>query len=131
MNEPPAPDRPDEGPPDDTTLGGYFRVHDRPPAFEGSDGHPYTVSIEVEKTADLRSPYVGFLVYPRWALTGVGIVGHVETPTLWQGASRDEILELAGAATLFEVQGWLEEAIAGHDAGHDTRHDTPRDAHAS
>lgn len=123
MNEPPAPDRSDDGPPDDTTLGGYFRVHDRPPAFEGSDGHPYTVSIEVEKTADLRTPYLGFLVFPRWAHTGVGIVGHVETPTLWRGASRDEILEHAGAATLFEVQAWLEEALA--------RHEPPRDAHAS
>lgn len=112
MTQPSDPDRPDPEPPDDTTLGGYFRVHDRPPAFEGSDGHPYTVSIEVEKTADLRAPYLGFLVYPRWAHTGVGIVGHVETPTLWRGASRDAILESAGTASLLQVQTWLEEAIA-------------------
>ena len=38
---------------DDTTLGGYFHVHNRPPAYEGSDGHPYTVSLEVEKTGNL------------------------------------------------------------------------------
>jgi len=67
---------------DDSTLGGYFRVHDRPPAFDGPDGHPYSVSIEVEKTANLRTPFAGYLVFPRWAQTGVGIVGHVETPTL-------------------------------------------------
>lgn len=112
MSDPSDTTRPDTGAPDDTTLGGYFRVHDRPPAFEGSDGHPYTVSIEVEKTADLRAPYQGFLVYPRWAQTGVGIVGHVETPTLWRAASREEILALAGDASLHQVQAWLEEAIA-------------------
>ena len=67
---------------DDTTLGGYFHVHNRPPAYEGSDGHPYTVSLEVEKTGNLRTPYAGYLVFPRWAETGVGIVGHVETRTL-------------------------------------------------
>jgi hypothetical protein len=102
--------------PDDTTLGGYFRVHDRPPAFEGSDGHPYTVSIEVEKTADLRSPWIGFLVFPRWAETGVGIVGHVETPVLWQGKGRDTVLAEAGALTLLEVQERLEDAIRTRDA---------------
>ena len=66
----------------DSTLGGYLRTHDRPPAFEGPDGHPYTVSIEVERTGDLVSPHHGYLVFPKWALTGVGIVGHLESPTL-------------------------------------------------
>lgn len=115
MSDPPEPTRADTEAPDDTTLGGYFRVHDRPPAFEGSDGHPYTVSIETEKTPDLRNPYQGFLVFPRWARTGVGIVGHLETPTLWHGASRDDVLAAAGEATLLQVQTWLEEAIANHD----------------
>jgi hypothetical protein len=115
VTQPSDPDRPDPEPPDDTTLGGYFRVHDRPPAFEGSDGHPYTVSIEVERTADLRTPYQGFLVFPRWALTGVGIVGHLETPSLWRGANREEILAQAGVASLYQVQAWLEEAIARLD----------------
>ena len=40
----------------DATLGGYLDTHDRPPAFEGADGHPYTVSLEVEQTPDLRAP---------------------------------------------------------------------------
>jgi hypothetical protein len=96
----------------DATLGGYFRTHDRPPAFEGSDGHPYTVSIEVERTADLRTPWEGFLVYPRWARTGLGIEGHVETPTLWKGASKDAVLAEAGDTPLIEVQMHLDRAIA-------------------
>lgn len=96
---------------DDTTLGGYFRVHSRPPAYDGPDGHPYTVSPEVEKTSNLRAPYAGYLVFPRWALTGVGIVGHVETPTLCECASAEEATERLGALTLLEVQELLRNAL--------------------
>ena len=101
---------------DDTTLGGYLRVHDRPPAYEGSDGHPYTVSLETEKTGNLRAPWAGYLVFPRWAQTGVGIVGHVETGDLVQAATAEEAAEALAALTLHEVQALLEEAIGriGH-----------------
>lgn len=97
--------------PDDSTLAGYFDVHDRPPAYDGPDGHPYTVSREVEKTSNLRTPYAGYLVFPRWAETGVGIVGHVETPTLVECATSDEAMERLGELTLLEVQRLLVEAI--------------------
>ena len=96
---------------DDTTLGGYFRVHDRPPAFEGSDGHPYTVSVETEKTGNLRSPVEGFLVFPRWAQSGVGIVGHVETAILTQSASIEDATDTIGRLTLYEVHALLEDAV--------------------
>jgi len=96
---------------DDSTLGGYFRVHDRPPAYDGPDGHPYTVSIEVEKTANLRSPFAGYLVFPRWAQSGVGIVGHVETPTLVEGTTEDEARRSLGELGLIEVQRLLVEAV--------------------
>lgn len=95
----------------DTTLGGYFTVHDRPPGYDGADGHPYTVSLEVEKTSNLRAPYVGYLVFPRWAQTGVGIVGHVETPTLVEGATSEEVTLALGKKSLLEVQQLLDEAI--------------------
>lgn len=97
---------------DDHTLGGYFAVHNRPPGFEAVDGQPYTVSIETERTGDLRTPVAGYLVFPRWAATGLGIVGHVETPVLWRGTSRAAVAEEAGALTLHEVQRLLNEAIA-------------------
>jgi hypothetical protein len=106
---------------DDTTLGGYFRVHDRPPAYEGSDGHPYTVSVETERTADLTAPYEGYLVFPRWAQTGVGIVGHVETPTVVRGHTAQEVEERLGELTLYDVQDLLEAAIeraSGGDEAH-------------
>lgn len=97
--------------PDDSTLAGYFSVHDRPPAYDGPDGHPYTVSLEVEQTANLRAPYAGYLVFPRWAETGVGIVGHVETPTLVECRSEAEALDRMGSLTLLEVQHLLVDAI--------------------
>ena len=105
---------------DDCTLGGYFAVHSRPPAFEACDGQPYTVSIETERSGDLKAPVAGYLVFPRWAETGLGIVGHVESPLLWKGSTRDEVVEQAGAVTLHEVQRLLNEAVlrkAGAEGG--------------
>ena len=96
---------------DDATLGGYFRVHDRPPAYEGPDGHPYSVSVEIERTPNLRAPFAGYLVFPRWAQNGVGIVGHVETGTLAEGSSSEDVTEELGRLTLMDVQRLLEEAI--------------------
>ncbi len=99
----------------DMTLAGYIAHHDRPPAFEGSDAHPYTVSIEIERTPDLANPYVAYLVFPRWALTGVGIVGHVETPTLVKAKSTEDAQATIGALPLPEVKALLDQAIT--DAG--------------
>ena len=100
---------------EDATLGGYFRRHDRPPAFEGPDGHPYTVSLETEKTGNLRAPYQGYLVFPRWAETGVGIVGHVETPTLVLRAARSEFPRAVHEAFTARLRaGTLLELAAGH-----------------
>lgn len=96
---------------DDTTLGGYESVHRRPPAFEGCDGHPYTVAIETERSADLRTPVGAYLVFPRWARTGVGVIGHVESPLLWRGSTVTEVTAEAGATPLSRVQDLLNEAI--------------------
>ena len=98
---------------DDTSLGGYLRVHERPPVFEGSDGHPYSVSIEAEHTADLRAPWEGYLVFLRWAENGLGIIGHVETPTLWRGRSQPDVVAAAESLLLFEVQEHLEARLTG------------------
>jgi hypothetical protein len=95
----------------DATLGGYFEAHDRPPAFEGKDGSPYTVSIEVDQVGDLLKPFVGYLVFPRWADTGLGIVGHLETPVLLAGRGSDEIRGHLERLTLAEVKSLLDETI--------------------
>jgi hypothetical protein len=98
--------------PEDGTLVGYLQMHDRPPAFEGPDGHPYTVSIEVERTGNLKAPVLGFLIFPRWAGTGVGIVGHMESPTLVECRTEVEARDHLGALTLSEVRRILEDAVA-------------------
>ena len=95
----------------DSTLGGYLSHHSRPPAFDGSDGHPYTVSPEVEKTPNLLAPYSGYLVFPRWAETGVGTVGHLETPILLEEPSQEAADMALRKLTLFQVQALLETAI--------------------
>jgi len=104
--------QPGDGVPDDATLGGYMDKHDRPPAYEGSDGHPYTVSLEVERTGDLRAPCAAYLVFPRWAETGVGIVGHVETGTVAETTSDAAARDALRRLSLHDVQDLLERAIA-------------------
>ena len=116
MAEPVRRPEPGEGE-DDRTLGGYMKVHTRPPAFEAVDGQPYTVSIETERTGDLRAPVAGYLVFPRWAHTGLGIVGHVESPVLWRGSSRAAVIAAAGAVALHEVQRLLNEAVVRNTEG--------------
>jgi len=96
---------------DDTTLGGYFKVHKRPPAFEGCDGHPYTVSLETERLPDLRDPIGAFLVFPRWAENGLGIIGHVETDLKWRGSTETDAKGLLEALPLADVQTLLNHAI--------------------
>lgn len=98
----------------DATLGGYVREHSRPPAFEGADGEPYTVSIEVTKTGNLMAPYEGYLVFPRWAATGLGVVDHVETPTLLTGSNQEEVAGRLANLPLVQVKVLLDQAIAGN-----------------
>ena len=100
---------------EDATLGGYFSAHSRPPAFEGCDHQPYTVSIEIEQVADPRTPYAGYLVFPRWAETGLGIVGHVETDILCTGTGRDEVKEQLDALDLTHIKALLDQAITRKD----------------
>ncbi len=99
----------------DATLGGYIDVHDRPPAFDGADGQPYSVSMEIEQTGDLRRPWLGYLVFPRWAETGLGIVGHVQTPVLATG-NRSVVEESILGLSLDRVKGLLDEAIRRREA---------------
>ncbi|MGD2121796.1 MAG: hypothetical protein PVJ76_08625 [Gemmatimonadota bacterium] len=106
---------PENEPLADGTLGGYLAFHDRPPGFQGIDGQPYTVSLEVEKTPNLLAPFSGYLVFPRWADTGVGIVGHLETSLLCDGNTREDVLAQLEALTLLEVNALLTQAIHRRD----------------
>lgn len=103
---------------DDTTLGGYAAVHGRAPAFEGSDGEPYTPAVEVEHDED-AGRWSAYLVFVRWARTGSAIMGHVETGDLAEGATRDEAVQALEALPLARVKQILDETI-------EARRDEPR-----
>jgi hypothetical protein len=96
----------------DATLGGYIAVHDRPPAFEGKDGQPYSVGVDVEETGDPERPYAAFLLFLRWAASGAGIMGHVESDDVAFGATAAEARQAALDLSLFEVRAELDAAIA-------------------
>lgn len=95
----------------DLTLGGYIELHKRVPAFEGSDGQPYTVDVDVEATDDADRPYAAFLLFVRWAATGAGIMDHVESRDIARGRTEEEARKAALELSLFEVKAELDAAI--------------------
>lgn len=95
----------------DLTLGGYIDLHNRPPAFSGLDGQPYTVDIDAEPTGDPAKPYAAFLVFLRWAETGAGIMGHTESEDVRFAESPEAAIAAAMELTLYEVKAELDAAI--------------------
>ena len=96
---------------DDTTLGGYQRVHQRPPAFGGTDGQAYSVSPWVDDVPDAAGRYGAALLFVRWG-GGERPVGHVETDYLAFGRTPDEALAPVLALTLREVKEHLDRCVA-------------------
>jgi len=101
---------------DDATLGGYESVHDRPPAFEGSDGIAYTAAVYVDDAPDDAGRYGGALLFVRWSDGGDRTVGHLETPYLAFGSTPAEAAATVRNLTLHEVKDHLEAAIAASGA---------------
>ncbi|NIP79620.1 MAG: hypothetical protein GWM90_10550 [Gemmatimonadetes bacterium] len=101
-----------EGPAPDLTFGGYVETHDRPPAFEGSDGQPYTVDLDTEETGDPERPWAAFLVFIRWAATGAGIMGHLTSEDVAWGGDEHGARAAALDLTLYELKTRLDRAIA-------------------
>jgi hypothetical protein len=98
----------------DMTLGGYIEEHSRVPAFEGSDGQPYTVDIDVVESDDIKPRYSAFLMFIRWAATGAGIMDHVESGDIAYGDTEQEARQAALELSLYEVKAELDAAIARH-----------------
>jgi hypothetical protein len=93
---------------DDGTLGGYERVHARPPAFGGTDGYAYTVSIFVEDEPDARAQFGAALLFLRWSQGGERPIGHLETDYLAFGASPDEARSRLAELSLQDVKRHLD-----------------------
>jgi hypothetical protein len=109
--------QPDHGRGDANTLGGYMAVHDRPAAFEGSDGFSYSVEILVDDLGG-TGEWGGYLLFVQWARVGASSpMGHLESDFLSRAgtpvAARDAVERLP----LSEVRSVLDALIALRDAG--------------
>lgn len=91
-------------------------MHQRPPAFGGSDGAAYSVSTLVDDDPDPAGRFGAALLFIRWSEGGDHAVGHLETDYLafasTPDAARDPLLGL----TLQEVKEHLDRCIARRGA---------------
>ena len=97
-------------------------VHDRPAAFEGSDGMSYSVEIMTERTGEPDRPWGAFLLFLRWRRMGEqGVEGHLETEFLAHGATEAEARSRLGAIPLLGAKEALERLVRRDYGGTPTR----------
>jgi hypothetical protein len=108
---------------DANTIGGYTAVHDRPAAFEGSDGFSYSVEILVDHSNDNeQEPWNAFLLFVKWARIGAqSPEGHLESDYLARGATEAEARQHLGEMPLNLVKLLLDGLIVRRDAPQPTR----------
>ena len=90
-------------------------VHDRPAAFEGSDGASYSVEI-ITDVSDEDRPFGAYLLFVRWREGDPVASGHLETDFLAYGATEDEARKIVGAMLLNEVKAHLDQLIQSRRA---------------
>jgi hypothetical protein len=107
---------------DANTIGGYAAVHDRPAAFEGSDGFSYSVEIMTQETGDPAAPWGGFFLFVQWARLGAQTPeGHLETDFITTAESEPEARRRIGETPLAYVKELLDRAIAARAGGRPLR----------
>jgi hypothetical protein len=110
--------QPDFSKGDPNTLGGYMAAHDRPAAFEGSDGFSYSVEILVTAEGAAPEPWEGWLFFVKWARVGASApAGHLESDVLATGATEGQARDRVGAMRLNDVKRVLDELIARDPGG--------------
>lgn len=97
---------------DPNTIGGYMAVHDRPAAFEGSDGSSYSVEIVVDENASEPKPFAAYVLFVRWGAGEPFASGHLETSYLFHDDSAAAARAGVGALSLQAVRDLLEEKLA-------------------
>ena len=109
---------PDHAKGDPNTIGGYAAVHDRPAAFEGSDGFSYSVEIMVEPSDESSSRWAAFFLFVKWSRVGAQAPeGHLETEYLLSAASEAEARAALGETPLTEVKALLDRLIVTRAGG--------------
>ena len=102
---------PDHSKGDPNTIGGYMAVHDRPAAFEGSDGLSYSVEIVTDTSGERQRPFAAYLLFVRWGHGDPVAKGHLETAYLAFATTEEEARKMVGALTLNEVKVKLDGLI--------------------
>ncbi|MEO7083735.1 MAG: hypothetical protein ABI442_14800 [Gemmatimonadaceae bacterium] len=104
---------PDFGKGDESTIGGYAAVHDRPAAFEGSDGFSYSVELVAEETGSRDDRWSAFFLFVKWARLGAQTPeGHLESDYVARGATESDALRAIGATPLNDVKELLDDLVA-------------------
>jgi hypothetical protein len=101
---------------DPNTIGGYMAVHDRPAAFEGSDGASYSVEIVTDASGDKTRPFAAYLLFVRWRQGDPVASGHLETDFLAFADTEENASKLVGAMMLNEVKIRLDDLIKAKQA---------------
>lgn len=110
--------QPDFSKGDPNTIGGYAAAHDRPAAFEGSDGFSYSVELMASDDGKGAEPWGAFVFFVRWARIGASSPeGHLESEVLARGATQEQAIERLGALPLTRVKAVLDELIARASGG--------------
>lgn len=110
--------QPDFSKGDPNTLAGYMAVHDRPAAFEGSDGYSYSVEILAEEDSAETQRWGAYLFFVKWARVGASAPeGHLESAVLARGATEGDARERVGAMPLSDVKRALDALIAESPTG--------------
>lgn len=102
---------------DDTSLGGYLRVHGRAAAFEGCDEEPYTAAIETDAPQREGALSGAYFVFLRWSATGNAVMGHLETEDLAWGGTESEARTALERFSLARVKSILDDLIQRRTAG--------------
>jgi hypothetical protein len=69
------------------------------------------VDVDVEAPEDEGGRWAAFLVFLRWAETGAGIMGHLESGDVAYGAGEEEARNAALGLSLYDVKAELDAAI--------------------
>ena len=101
-------------------------VHDRPAAFEGSDGASYSAEIVTDESGDKSRPFAAYLLFVRWGRGDPVATGHVETEFLALGTSEDEVRRAVGGMKLSEAKAQLDALIRGEKSSGTTWWDAMR-----